>query len=145
MHSSGFEWLSRAGFVARGLIYGIIGVLALRLALGHGGRTTNQQGALQTVAHQPLGKVLLALLAVGLGGYALWRFARAAIGHGPEGTDSPLDRVTALASGIVYLGLLRRRGPHPDRLERQLEHPEPRPRQAYSGGRPGPGSSEQPA
>ena len=102
MQSRGFEWLSRAGFVARGLIYGIIGVLALRLAVGQGGRTTNQQGALHTVANQPLGKALLTLLAIGLGGYALWRFARAAIGHGPEGTDSKLDRVTALASGIVY-------------------------------------------
>ncbi len=102
VQSTGFEWLSRAGFVARGLIYGIIGVLALRLAVGQGGRTTNQQGALHTVAHQPLGKVLLTLLAVGLGGYALWRFARAALGHGPEGTDSKMDRVTALASGIVY-------------------------------------------
>ena len=104
MQSTGFEWLSRAGFVARGLIYGIIGLLALRLAIGQGGRTTNQQGALHTVAHQPLGKVLLALLAVGLGGYALWRFTRAAIGHGPEGNDSTFDRVTALASGIVYAG-----------------------------------------
>lgn len=104
VQSSGFEWLSRAGFIARGLIYGIIGVLALRLAVGQGGRTTNQQGALHTVAHQPLGKVLLAFLAVGLGGYALWRFARAAIGHGPEGTDTTFDRVTALASGIVYFG-----------------------------------------
>jgi hypothetical protein len=104
VQSGGFEWLSRAGFVARGLIYGIIGLLALRLAVGQGGRTTNQQGALHTVAQQPFGKVLLALLAVGLGGYALWRFARAAIGHGPEGTDSPFDRVAALASGIVYAG-----------------------------------------
>jgi hypothetical protein len=104
VQSTGFEWLSRAGFVARGLIYGIIGVLALRLAVGQGGRTTNQQGALHTVANQPLGKALLTLLAIGLGGYALWRFARAAIGHGPEGTDSKFDRVTALASGIVYAG-----------------------------------------
>jgi len=103
VQSTSFEWLSRAGFVARGLIYGVIGVLALRLAIGQGGRTTNQQGALHTVANQPLGTVLLTLLAVGLGGYAVWRLARAAIGHGPEGTDSPLDRLTALASGIVYL------------------------------------------
>ena len=38
-------------------IYGIIGVLALKLALGDGGKPTNQQGALQTVAHQPFGKL----------------------------------------------------------------------------------------
>ena len=35
--SSSFEWLARAGFVARGLIYGIIGILAIKLAAG--GRT----------------------------------------------------------------------------------------------------------
>ena len=105
VHSSGFEWLSRAGFVARGLIYGIVGLLALKLAIGQGGKTTNQQGALHTVADQPLGKLLLSLVAVGLGGYALWRFVRAAIGHGPEGADSGFDRVAAVASGIVYAGL----------------------------------------
>lgn len=104
VQSSGFEWLSRAGFIGRGLIYGIVGLLALKLAIGSGGRTTNQQGALQTVAHQPFGKILLALVAIALGGYALWRFVRAAIGHGPEGADSTVDRLAALASGIVYLG-----------------------------------------
>ena len=102
VQSSAFEWLSRAGFVARGLIYGIIGVLALKLAIGQGGRLTNQQGALHTVAHQPFGKLLLTLVAIGLGGYSLWRLVRAGIGHGPEGTDSGLDRVAALASGILY-------------------------------------------
>jgi|KBSSwiStaDraftv2_1062776.scaffolds.fasta_scaffold569472_2 hypothetical protein len=105
VHSSGFEWLSRAGFVARGLIYAIIGVLALKLALGHGGKLTDQQGALHTVARQPFGKVLLLLVAIGLGGYALWRFVRAALGHGPEGSDTGFDRVAAFASGLVYLGL----------------------------------------
>ena len=102
VHSRAFEALSRAGFVARGLIYGIIGILALKLALGHGGKLTNQQGAMHTVAHQPFGKLLLVLVAVGLGGYALWRLVRAAIGHGPEGRDDAIDRVAALASGIVY-------------------------------------------
>src|SRR5712671_2906103 len=104
VQSSAFEMLSRAGFVARALIYAIIGVLALKLALGHGGKLTNQQGALHTVAHQPFGKLLLTLVAIGLGGYSLWRLVRAAIGHGPEGSDSAFDRVAALASGIVYGG-----------------------------------------
>jgi len=100
--SRAFEILSRAGFVARGLVWGIIGILALKLALGDGGKLTNQQGALHTVARQPFGKVLLTLVAIGLGGYALWRFFRAALGHGPEETDSGFDRLAAAASGIAY-------------------------------------------
>lgn len=103
--SAPFEWLSRAGFVARGVIYGVIGILAVKLAVGAGGKATNQQGALKTIAHQPFGKLLLILVAVGLGGYALWRFVRAALGHGPESTDSRFDRVAALASGLVYAGM----------------------------------------
>jgi hypothetical protein len=102
VNSRAFELLSRAGFVARGLIYAIIGVLALKLALGHGGKLTNQQGALHTVAHQPFGKLLLTLVAIGLAGYSLWRLVRAAIGHGPEGSDSGLDRLAAAASALAY-------------------------------------------
>ena len=100
-----FEVLARAGFIARGLVYGIIGFLALRLALGDGGKITNQQGALKTVASQPFGRFLLILVAIGLGGYALWRLIRAAIGHGPEDADSGFDRVAAAASGLVYAAM----------------------------------------
>jgi fumarate reductase subunit D len=103
--SDSFEWLARAGFVARGLIYGIIGILAIKLAIGAGGKATNQQGALQTIAQQPFGKVLLILVAIGLAGYALWRLIHALLGHGPENSDSTFDRVAALGSGIVYGGL----------------------------------------
>ncbi len=102
VHSAAFEGLARTGFVARGSVYAIIGILAFRLAVGAGGKLTNQQGAFHTVAHQPFGHVLLTLLAIGLGGYALWRLFRAALGHGPEGTDSSLDRLAAAGSGIVY-------------------------------------------
>jgi Domain of Unknown Function (DUF1206) len=102
VHSHLFAALSRAGFVARGLVYGIIGVLALRLAIGAGGKITNQEGALHAVAHQDFGQFLLTLVAIGLGGYSLWRLFRAAIGHGPEGSDSPVERVGALGSGIFY-------------------------------------------
>jgi hypothetical protein len=104
-HTAAFEWLSRAGFVARATVYLIIGVLALGLALGIGGKATNQQGALQTLARQPFGTVLLVLVAIGLAGYAAWRLTRAALGHGPEGSDSGVDRIAALGSGIVYAGL----------------------------------------
>jgi hypothetical protein len=97
--------LARAGFVARALIYGIIGLLAFDLAVGRGGKITNQQGALRTVEHHPFGHVLLAALAIGLGGYSLWRLVRAALGHGREGADHGLDRVGAFGSGIAY-GLL---------------------------------------
>lgn len=103
--SAPFEWLARGGFVARGLIYGIIGILALELALGVGGRATNQQGALKTIAHQPFGKWLLTLVAIGLAGYGLWRIVHAALGHGPEASDSAFDRIAALASGLVYIGM----------------------------------------
>ena len=103
--SAGFEWLSRAGFAARGIVYMIIGILAIKVALGRGGTSANQQGALRAVAQQPFGNVLLILVAIGLGGYALWRFVRGLLGHGPEGADSGMDRIAALASGIVYTGL----------------------------------------
>jgi hypothetical protein len=96
------EWLARAGFVARGLVYLIIAILAIKLATGEQGTTTNQQEALRQIATQPFGKVLLVLVAIGLAGYAAWMLTRAAIGHGAEAKDSPTDRVSALASAIAY-------------------------------------------
>ena len=102
VNSRAFEWFARAGFVARGLVYGIIGILALKLAIGSGGKTTDQGGAMRTLAQQPLGRTMLLTLAVGLAGYAMWRFTRAALGRGPEGSDKGFDRVAALASGLVY-------------------------------------------
>src|SRR5579862_8692723 len=97
-----FEVLARAGFVSRGLVYGIIGILAFRLAIGAGGKITNQQGAFHTVAQQPFGKFALTLVAIGLGGYSMWRLFRALIGHGPEGADHGIDRLGAAASGLFY-------------------------------------------
>jgi hypothetical protein len=103
-HRPEFEWLARAGLVARGVVYGVVGVLAVKLAVGDGGGTASQQGAMKEIASQPFGKVLLILVAIGLFGYAAWRLTRAAIGHGPESSDDGQERVSGLASGLVYLG-----------------------------------------
>jgi len=100
-----FATLARAGFVARAVIYAVIGVLAVKVAVGAGGKTTDQRGALETIAHQPFGKGLLILVAVGLGGYALWRLFHALFGHGPESSDSGFDRIAALGSGIAYAAI----------------------------------------
>jgi hypothetical protein len=104
-HARWFEWLARAGLVARGVIYGLIGLLALEMAFGSGGKTTNQSGALAEIAKQPGGKVLLVAMAIGLFGYAFWRLLRAAVGHGPEESDSGMERFKGLDSGIAYAGL----------------------------------------
>jgi hypothetical protein len=101
-HAKTLGWLARAGLVARGVVYLIIGVLALELALGEGGKATNQTGALKTISEQSFGGLMLVLLAIGLAGYSLWRLLRAAIGHGAEQRDSTGDRIAALASGIAY-------------------------------------------
>lgn len=103
--SRGFEWLARAGFVSRGLIYAIVGILAIKLALGVGGQSANQQGAFREIAQQPFGKLLLIIVAIGLAGYAMWRLFRALLGHGSEGADTTIDRIAALGSGVVYAGL----------------------------------------
>jgi hypothetical protein len=100
-----FEWMARAGLVARGVSYAIIGVLALKLAVGAGGETTNQRGALTTIAEQPLGKTLLIAMTIGLAGYAIWRLVRAGIGHGTQDRDSASARIGGAASGLAYAAL----------------------------------------
>jgi Domain of Unknown Function (DUF1206) len=98
-----FAVLARAGYAARGVIYALIGVLAFRIAEGVGGARPNQQGAMNKIAHEPFGHVLLLLTAIGLGGYAVWRLAQALIGHTPEyGQHSAMDRVGALGSFVAY-------------------------------------------
>jgi hypothetical protein len=104
-HRREFGWLARAGLLARGVVYGIVGILALKLAIGSGGKATTQRGALMTLAHEPFGQALLIATAVGLAGYALWRLVRAGIGHGTEQNDSGFKRVAGVASGLAYAAL----------------------------------------
>jgi hypothetical protein len=98
-----FEGLARVGYAARGAIYALIGVLAIRLANGVSAPRPNQQGAMHQIAQQRFGHALLLVVAIGLGGYALWRLAQALVGHTPEyGEHSKLDRIGAAGSAVAY-------------------------------------------
>jgi len=98
----------RAGFVARGVTYGIVGGIALALAAGAGSEPAapNQQGALALIARAPLGRVGLLALAVGLIAYSLWKLGQGLLGGRLDGAgaDRPWDRISNLAGGVVYLG-----------------------------------------
>lgn len=105
--SAPFRWLVRAGFIARGITYGVIGALALAVAFGAGtmGTTPNQQGALALIARTPVGRPALVVISAGLLAYALWKLTQGAFGRGPEGGGGTnwKDRVANLAGGVVYL------------------------------------------
>jgi hypothetical protein len=81
-------WFVRAGYAAYGVVYGAVGVLALKAAFGGGGKTTSQEGAFRSILFAPLGRVLLGLVAIGLLGYALWRLFQAIFDPDAEGADA---------------------------------------------------------
>lgn len=103
-HSTWLERLARAGLVARGLLYCVVAVLAVRVAQGHREVDPDKQGALQTVVHQPLGRLLVLLLAVAFAGYALWRFVEAAVGPAgePHSRKASFKRVGYAARAALY-------------------------------------------
>lgn len=101
------EALARAGFVAKGLLYGTIGVLAGCAGLGEGGETTDTRGAMERVLDLPFGRALLIAIAVGLVGYALWRFVEGIADPDRRGRDAKgiALRTSYVTRGLVHLWL----------------------------------------
>lgn len=98
------ERLARFGYAAKGVVYGIVGLLAAQAAFSAGGKMTDTQGALQTILTQPFGKVLLSLVAIGLIGYVLWRFVQAIKDPEDKGTDAKglAQRLGYAVNGLIY-------------------------------------------
>ena len=102
-HSPAAHALARAGLVARGVIYILIGWVAILVAIGRSAQEADQQGALQLLASKPYGLVSLWLLGIGFAGYALWRASEAAFGvSGDRSSAGP--RLKSLAQALVYAG-----------------------------------------
>ncbi len=94
------HWLARAGLAARGCIYLLMGALAVMLAFGHQ-TEVDQSGALTHLASQPFGRILVLLLAIGFGGYSLWRISEAVFGVTGEGGGAG-PRLRSAASALSY-------------------------------------------
>ena len=101
------ERLGRFGYAAKGTVYLVIGILAVQAALGRGGGTIDQRGALARVAEAPFGQMLLAVLAVGLLGDAVWRLVQAAEDTENKGSEPKglFARAVYAGIGVIYLGL----------------------------------------
>jgi hypothetical protein len=103
-HSPAAHFLARAGLTARGIIYILVGWVAVLVALGHSSREADQSGALQLLAGKPYGLVSLWLLGIGFAAYALWRLSEAAFGVTGEKPGAG-PRLKSLARAIIYAGL----------------------------------------
>jgi Na+-transporting methylmalonyl-CoA/oxaloacetate decarboxylase gamma subunit len=106
-----YAWLARAGLVAKGVSYGIVGVLALELAFGEGGKATSRSGALATIADESAGKVLLVLLVLGFAAYAIWRFVQAFAEREDDASKAKGEakkwgkRAGYIGRGVIYAAL----------------------------------------
>lgn len=105
--NSGFlELLARAGYATSGLLHLLIGVIAVRLALGSSGASADQEGALTQMAQAPGGQVLLWVAVAGLAALGAWQLIEAAAGgYGRDGRKSAGSKAKAAGKGVVYLAV----------------------------------------
>lgn len=97
------EGAARAGLAARGVIYALVGVLALRIAFGDsGGRQADRGGALEEIASKPFGAALLWALGAGLVGMALWRLSEALFGAAGQDGGAAGKRLMSAARCVFY-------------------------------------------
>ena len=101
------EWAARFGYGSRGIVYVLLGGLAVLAALGGAGQTSGKRGILLTVLMQPLGWIWLSLIATGLASFALWRLLESVTDADNRGISfkGMAVRVVHFGSGILYLGL----------------------------------------
>ena len=99
------EFLERLGYVARGVLYAVMGLLALGIALGlGGGKATDLSGSLVFLIGNPYGKVVLVVMIIGLVAYSLWGFVRAIFDPLHRGDDASgiVARLGFVSSAISY-------------------------------------------
>lgn len=99
--------LFRAGHLAKGIIYALLGFFAFAVLIGASSDSSGKQGAIQFIWEQPFGQILIGLLIVGLVSYAVWRWVEAYQNFQEEDgkKDSIGKPVAWIFSGLAYLAL----------------------------------------
>jgi hypothetical protein len=97
------DLIARIGLSARGIVYIVVGVLALLVVRGARATHVDQKGALSELLSRPYGRTMVVALAIGFAAYAVWRFAEAATRV--TGEPGTFARVKSAARGCVYLAL----------------------------------------
>ena len=102
-----FETLARGGYLARGVVYLLLGGLAVSSALYGGSDGQDSSDALSSLLGLPFGRVLLGLVAIGLFGYVLWKLAQGLLNadHHDDDAKGLFARAGQLISGGVNLFL----------------------------------------
>lgn len=96
------ERLARAGYAAKALLYATIGLLAAHMPLGDG-RLATTIGAMHSVQHAPFGRFLIALVAIGLIGYAVWRMVEAILDPERRGAGA---KALALRASFAFRAII---------------------------------------
>lgn len=98
------EWGARIGFMVYGVVYVVVGWLAVQLALGGGhSGSVSRKGALEEVAHQPLGGLMLWIAFAGFCALTLWEATNAVAGHREqEGGKRVAGRLGSAGKAIVF-------------------------------------------
>jgi len=104
--SGWYAWLARGGLLAKGASYALVGVLAIGVAVGTGGATTSRQGALETLAQETWGKIVLGMLGAGFIAYAVWRFIQAFAEREDEDGEKGTAKKWGKRAGYVGRGLI---------------------------------------
>jgi hypothetical protein len=102
-HSTWFDRAIRFGMVVYGVVHLIVAWLAVQLALGEHGENASQKGAMQTLAQQSFGPVLLWLVAIGMFVLVLWRLLEVFVGHQEyDGAKRWRRRASSALKAAVY-------------------------------------------
>ncbi len=105
------EWIekfARFGYGAKGIVYCLTGFIAMTAAFGTGNTNDTDKGSIiSIIMAQPLGKILLGAVAVGLVGYVVWRGIEAIKDPHHEGTDGKgiIKRLGYAISALAYAAI----------------------------------------